>query len=55
MKQIRHMMSNAQKFFMHLKNRVQHVYQNLFLISDSDENFITDSGTDTFITDESDY
>lgn len=55
MRHVRHMLSSTQKFFMHLKNRVQHVYQNLFLVSDSDENFITDSGIDTFITDESDY
>ena len=52
---MRRYLTNAKKFFMHLKGRVQHVYQNLFLISDNDENFITDSGSDTFITDESDY
>ena len=51
---MRGMMTNAKKFFMHLKNRVQHVYQNIFLVTDNLDDLITDDDNN-FITDESDY
>lgn len=55
MKKPRWFLTNAQKVVTHLYGRVKHIYQNLFLVSDADENFITDDGNNTFITDESDY
>jgi hypothetical protein len=36
------------------KNRVQHIYQNIFLITEGEDNFITEDGADTFVTEESD-
>jgi hypothetical protein len=39
---------------MHLKNRVQHVYQNIFRITANGDNRITANG-DTRITASSDY
>lgn len=55
MKKPRWLLTGTKKIIVTLYGKVQHIYQNIFLVTDADENFITDDGNDTFITDESDY
>lgn len=47
-------LANAKKFFMHLKGRVQHVYQNFFRITTDGNGRITADGN-VRITAKSDY
>ena len=54
-KKPRWFLTGAKKVVTQLYGRFQHIYKNIFLVSDADENFITDDGNNTFITDESDY
>lgn len=51
---MRRYLTNAKKFFMHLKGRVQHVYQNFFRITADGNDRITADGN-VRITADSDY
>ena len=48
------MLTNLQKVFVWTHRRVQHIYQNIFLIAQNGDNLISQTG-DQLISQQSDY